>query len=72
MQSTQQATMPANQVMALFSDRALSFSLSPNATFGELADRLDHLDKRHTGLPTAIYLKFAMARKPVPTFQPET
>lgn len=71
MQSTQRATLPANQVMALFSDRALSFSLSPDATFGDLADRLDDLDKRHTGLPTAIYLKFAMPRKPTFAIQPE-
>jgi hypothetical protein len=68
MQSTQRATLPANHVMALFSDRALSFSLSPDATFGDLAD---HLDKRHEGLlPVAIYLKFATTRKPVSTFRP--
>lgn len=70
MKDTHQATIPANQVMALFSDRALSFSLSPNATFGDLADRLDHLDEWHTALPRAVYLKFATVRKPVSILQP--
>jgi hypothetical protein len=62
--------MPTNQVIALFSDRALSFSLSPDATFGDLADRLDHLDEWRTALPRAVYLKFAMVRKPISVLRP--
>jgi hypothetical protein len=33
MQTTHRTTIPANRVMALFSDRALSFSLARGATF---------------------------------------
>ena len=72
MQRTQPATIPANEVMALFADRALSFSLSKDATLAELADRLDHLCKWHTGMPTAVYLRFGTARQPVRVPQPET
>ena len=70
MQSTHSATMPMNKVMALFADRALSFNLSKDATFAELADRLDHLGEWHTGMPTAVYLKFGAVRQPVRVVQP--
>ena len=70
MQSTHPATMPTNQVMALFADRALSFSLSKDVTFAEFADRLDRLGEWHTGMPTAVYLKFGAARQPVRVLQP--
>jgi hypothetical protein len=59
MQSTHRVEMPANRVMALFGDSALSFNLSNGATFADLAVQLDHLSDRHIGMPTAIYLKFA-------------
>jgi len=61
--------MPANQVMALFADRALSFSLSKDVTFAEFADRLDRLGEWHTGMPTAVYLKFGAARQTVRVLQ---
>jgi hypothetical protein len=70
MQSTHPATISANEVMAVFADRALSFSLSKDATFAELADRLDHLGEWHTGVPTAVYLKFGAGRQPVCVLQP--
>jgi len=69
MQSTHRAGMPTNQVVALFADRALSFSLSSGATLADLADRLDDLGQRHIGMPTAIYLKFGMARQPIAVLQ---
>jgi hypothetical protein len=65
MQGTHPATISRNQVMALFADRALSFSLPRDATLAELADRLDLMDEWHTGTPTAIYLKFAAASQSV-------
>ncbi len=65
MQSTHPPTISANQVTALFADRALSFSLSKDATLADLADRLDNLGDWHTGMPTAVYLKFGTARQPV-------
>jgi len=65
MQSIHRAATPTNQVVALFADRALSFSLSNGATLADLADRLDDLGQRYIGIPTAIYLKFGMARQPI-------
>ena len=59
MHCTDLAKLPTNQVMALFADSVILFSLSKGATFADLADRLDHLAERHTGMPTAIYLKVA-------------
>ena len=44
MQKTNQTTVPANQVMALFADRVWSFSLSRDATLADLAERLTHSD----------------------------
>jgi hypothetical protein len=58
MQSTHIITPPANQVSALFADRALSFDLTKGATFAELAERLSDMCEWHTGAPTAISLKF--------------
>ena len=54
-------TVPESQVMALFADRVLLFPLSKGATLADLADRLERLDEWHTGLPTAVYLKFGIA-----------
>lgn len=51
--------------MAVFAHSALSFALSDGATLADLADRLDQLGERHTGLPTAIYCTFGMTRQPV-------
>ena len=65
MQSTHPPTIPANQVTALFADRALSFSLSKDATFADLADRLVNLGEWHAGMLTAVYLKLGTARQPV-------
>ena len=45
---------------ALFADRTLSFNLAKDATFGDLADRLDHLAKWHTATPTAVNLRFPL------------
>jgi hypothetical protein len=70
MQSTHREEMPANRVMALFADSALSFNLSKGATFEDLADRLDHLSDRHIGMPTAIYLKFGLPRQPISELRP--
>jgi len=67
MQNTHRTTIPANQVMALFADRARSFSLASGATFADLADRLDHLGEWHTAMPQAVYLTFGAARQPIPT-----
>jgi hypothetical protein len=44
---TDRARMRTNRVMALVGDRTISFSLSEGAKFADLADRLDHLGKRH-------------------------
>jgi len=59
MQHILPAIAPQSQVMALFADRVLSFPLFNGATLADLADRLDRLDEGHTGLPTAVFLKFA-------------
>jgi hypothetical protein len=69
MQKTHQTTIPANQVMALFADRAQSFSLASGATFADLADCLDHLGEWQTDMPQAIYLKFGATRQAVPAAQ---
>jgi hypothetical protein len=66
MQGIYEAATQTNRVMALFADSALSFDLSRNATFADLADRLDRLGKQHIGAPTAIYLKFGMTPQPIP------
>jgi hypothetical protein len=48
-----------NLVRVAFADRALSFMLSKDATFEDLADRLRDLDERHHGKPVAIEVKLA-------------
>jgi hypothetical protein len=50
-----------SRVTVAFEDSALSFMLSKDATFEDLADRLDRLGERHHGKPIAIEVKFAAA-----------
>lgn len=70
MQRAQPANMPTNRVMALYAGRALSLNLAKDATFAELADRLDRPDDWHTDMPMAVYLKFGAARQPARVLQP--
>ena len=62
MPTTNRTTIPANQVMALFADRAQSFSLANGATFADLAAHIDHLGVWQCDLPQAISLKFGAAQ----------
>jgi hypothetical protein len=48
-----------NRVRVAFEEGALSFMLSKDATFEDLADRLRDLDERHHGKPVAIEVKLA-------------
>jgi hypothetical protein len=48
-----------SHVRVAFTDRMLSFMLSKDATFEDLADRLRDLDERHRGKPVAIEVKLA-------------
>ena len=48
-----------SRVSVAFEDGALSFLLSKDATFEDLADRLRDLDEQHHGKPVAIEVKFA-------------
>jgi hypothetical protein len=48
-----------SQVRVAFADGELSFMLSKDATFEDLADRLRDLDERHHGKPVAIEVKLA-------------
>ena len=50
-----------SRVTVAFEDGALSFMLSKDATFEDLADRLDRLGERHHGKPVAIQVKLAAA-----------
>ena len=50
-----------NRVTVAFEDGALSFMLSKDATFEDLADRLDRLGERHHGKPVIIEVKLAAA-----------
>ena len=50
-----------NRVRVAFEEGALSFMLSKDATFEDLADRLDRLGELHCGKPIAIEVKFAAA-----------
>jgi hypothetical protein len=59
MKHTHTATMPTNQVVALFADRALSFNLSEDATLAQLAESLSDMCEWHTGTLTAVSLKFS-------------
>jgi hypothetical protein len=63
MQYTSFAPTAANKVIALYADRARSFSLAKGATFADLADHLDqpHIEGWHNDMPTAIHLRFAVA-----------
>jgi hypothetical protein len=49
------------RVRVAFEDGVLSFMLSKDATFGDLADLLERLGKRHHGKPVAIEVKLAAA-----------
>jgi hypothetical protein len=66
MQSIDRAPTQPNQVIALFADSALSFSLPNCATFADLADRLQHFCEGHIGMPTTVYLTLGTARQPFP------
>ena len=48
-----------SRVRVAFEEGALSFMLSKDATFEDLADRLRDLDERHHGKPVAIEVKLA-------------
>jgi len=50
-----------SRVRVAFKDGALSFMFSKDATFEDLADRLDRLGKRRHGKPVAIAVKLAAA-----------
>jgi hypothetical protein len=50
-----------SRVTVAFEDRALSFMLSKDATFEDLADCLDRLRERHQSKPIAIEVRFAAA-----------
>jgi hypothetical protein len=50
-----------NRVTVAFEHGALSFMMSKDATFEDLADRLDRLGKRRHGKPVAIAVKLATA-----------
>jgi hypothetical protein len=69
MQTASQTTIPANRVMALFTDRVRSFSIARGATLADLAECLTHSGDRSTDMPKAIYLTFGAARQPVPVRQ---
>ena len=51
-----------NLVTALFADRVLSFNMSNDATFEDLADRLDRLADWRTGMPKMVNLKLPKIR----------
>jgi hypothetical protein len=48
-----------SRVRVAFADGALSFMLSKDATFEDLADRLRDLDEQHHGKPVAIEVQLA-------------
>ena len=49
------------RVTVAFEHGAISFMMSKDATFEDLADRLDRLGKRRHGKPVAIAVKLAAA-----------
>ena len=53
-----------SRVTVTFADGARSFMLSEDATFEDLADRLDRLGERRHGKPVAIEVKLAAASAP--------
>jgi hypothetical protein len=63
MQTNLLAKTTVNEVIALFSDSAASFELSPGATFADLADRVNRLGENRNGLPVAIFMKFEASRQ---------
>ena len=62
MQITSSKLTRPNSVMAMFDDGLSTFLLSCDATFEELADRLDLLAERHRGRPIAINVKLGACR----------
>jgi len=50
-----------SRVTVAYEHDALSFKMSKDATFEDLADRLDRLGKRRHGKPVAIAVKLAAA-----------
>ncbi len=50
-----------SRVTVAFADGPLSFLLTRDATFEDLANRLERLGGRHRGKPIAIDVKFAAA-----------
>jgi hypothetical protein len=50
-----------SRVTVAFEDGAISFMMSKDTTFQDLADRLDRLGKRRHGKPVAIAVKLAGA-----------
>ena len=50
-----------SRVTVAFEHGAISFMMSKDATFEDLADRLDRLGKRRHGKPVAIEVKLAAA-----------
>jgi hypothetical protein len=50
-----------SRVTVAFEHGAVSFMISKDATFEDLADRLDRLGKRRRGTPVAIAVKLAAA-----------
>jgi hypothetical protein len=63
------ATMPTNQVVALFADRALSPNLSGGATLAQLDESLSDMREWHTGAPIAATLKFSIGQRMVGVHQ---
>jgi hypothetical protein len=55
-----------SRVTVAFEHGALSFMMSKDATFEDLADRLDRLGKRRHGKPAAIAVKLAAASTRTP------
>jgi hypothetical protein len=55
---------PHSRVTVAFADGPLSFLLSKDAAFEDLADRLQRLGERHRGKPIAIDVKLAAAPAP--------
>jgi hypothetical protein len=50
-----------SRVTVAFEHGAISFMMSKDATFEDLADRLDRLGKRRHGKPVAVAVKLAAA-----------
>ena len=61
MLNTQHDESRPSRVTVAFEHGAISFMMSRDATFEDLADRLDRLGRRHHGAPVAIDIKLAAA-----------